>query len=116
MDKRSETRVENQIRFFIHVAECTTDPELVGKSITCTSVDFSAHGLQLRTEQALPVDTILSITIGIGDPFAMYLLSGAIRWARTTSSGAFMGILLQDKEGTDYNVWVASLYALMNPD
>ena len=116
MDKRSESRVENHIRFFIHVAECTADPELVGTSITCTSVDFSAHGLQLKTEQALPVDTVLNITIGIGEPFSMYLLSGVIRWARSTKAGAYMGIQLQDKEGTDYDIWVQSLSGLMTPE
>ena len=116
MDKRSEERVESHIRFFIHVAECATDPTLVGTSLTCIGVDMSPHGLQLKAEQAFPVDTILSITIGIGDPFAMYLLAGVIRWSRSSGGGSYMGILLQDKEGTDYDVWVDSLYDLLNPE
>jgi hypothetical protein len=105
MEHRSEERVESQIRFFVHVAECDTDPSMVGTSVTCIGVDFSAHGLQLKTDNILPVSTSLNITIGIGDPFSMYLLSGEIRWARETNEGSFMGILLEDRENTDYRAW-----------
>jgi len=106
MEHRSEDRVESQIRFFVHVSECETDPSMVGTSVTCTGVDFSAHGLQLKADDTLPVSSTLNITIGIGDPFSMYLLSGEIRWARMTNDGSFMGILLEDKEKTDYDAWV----------
>lgn len=116
MEQRTEPRVESHIRFFIHVCECDADPDLVGTSIACTGVDFSPHGLQLKTEQALPVDTVLNITIGIADPFSMYLLAGEIRWVRTTKTGALMGILLKDREGTDYNEWVDKLYELFSSD
>ena len=115
MDKRRESRVEKHIRFFVHVSECDADPELVGTSIACTGVDFSPHGLQLKTEHALPVDTVINITIGIGEPFAMYLLAGEVRWARVTDSGSFMGVLLKDREGTEYSDWVDRLYELFTP-
>ncbi len=106
MNKRAEDRIESQIRFFVHVCECETDPSLVGTSVTCQGVDFSAHGLQLKTDDLLPVDSHLNITIGIGDPFSMYLLSGEVRWARSTNDGSFMGILLEKRERTDYEAWV----------
>ena len=105
MDKRGESRVESQLRFFINVNECDADPDLVGQSITCTGVDFSAHGLQIKAEHILPSDTKINITIGLGEPFSMYLLNGIVRWSRSTNSGTFMGILLQNMEGTDYANW-----------
>lgn len=108
MDNRSEERIENHIRFFVHVSECETEPDLVGNSITCEGIDFSAHGMQLKTEDVLPVATLLNITISIKDPYSMYLLSGEIRWARATQNGAFMGILLKNDEGTDCEAWAES--------
>jgi len=105
MDHRSEPRVQHEIRFFVHVNDCPDKPELVGVSAACEAIDFSIHGLQFHTEDQFPAGTTLNITIGIGDPFAMFLLSGECRWAREGDGGWYMGILLHDKEGTDYAGW-----------
>jgi hypothetical protein len=107
MDNRSEPRVEHQIRFFVHVHECDEDPDMVGVSVACEALDFSSHGLQLKTDRTLPTKTKLNITIGIGDPFAMYLLRGEVRWAKPGDDECYMGVLLSDEEGTDLEAWVA---------
>jgi hypothetical protein len=113
MENRSESRVRGNLRFFVHVVECATDPGIMGATLSCTGIDFSPHGMQLRTDKALPIDTVLSITLAIGEPSTMYLLAGSVRWTRTNPTGAVMGILLHDQEGTDYDQWVDSLYELM---
>ena len=61
MDKRSEERVQHNVRFFVHVHECDEDPDLVGVSIACEAVDFSPHGLQLKTDEQLPEGSLLSL-------------------------------------------------------
>ncbi len=105
MDKRSESRVAHNIRFFVHVHECEEDPDMVGVSVACEAVDFSPSGLQFRTDQQLIPGSLLNITIGIGEPFAMFLLRGEIRWVRPIDSEYAMGILLQRAEGTDIELW-----------
>jgi len=105
MDKRGEPRVTHNIRFFVHVSECDEDPDLVGVSVTCEGVDFSTHGLQFRTDELIPVGSKLNITIGIGEPFAMFLLSGVIRWVREIENECYMGILLDDTETNDFAKW-----------
>ena len=105
MDKRSEARVPKNVRFFVHVHECDEDPDMVGVSIACEAVDFSPHGLQLRTDALLHPGTILNITIGIGEPFAMYLLRGEVRWNREAGSDFACGCLLFDADGTDFAAW-----------
>jgi|TARA_Y100000310_G_scaffold340332_1_gene435714 hypothetical protein len=105
MDKRSEPRVPHNIRFFVHVSECDEDPDLVGVSLSCEGVDFSTHGLQFRTNDLIPAGSRLNITIGIGAPFAMFLLAGDVRWARELDDECYLGIQLQDVEGTDYASW-----------
>jgi hypothetical protein len=80
-DKRQERRIANGIHFFVHVHECAQDPDLVGESISAEAVDVSAHGLQFHTGDALYSGSLLNVTIGVGDPFAMYLLRGeAFHW------------------------------------
>lgn len=109
MDKRSETRVPHNVRFFVHVHECEDDPDMVGVSVACEAIDFSPHGLQLKTDEALSSGTRLNVTIGIGEPFTMYLLRGEVRWRRPMDEDLFAtGLKLHDAEGTDYAAWQAS--------
>jgi hypothetical protein len=106
MEHRSEPRVEHQVRFFFEVYECPEDLDLVGTSIECEAIDFSSHGIQLQTDQKVPANTMLNITIGVGDPFAMYLLRGEVRWVRTpTEDICLMGVLMREAEGTDLEKW-----------
>lgn len=113
-DQRSEARIAHQIRFFVHVHQCEDNPDLVGTSMACEAVDFSPHGVQLRTDQSLSQGSLINITIGIGDAFAMYLLRGEVRWVRETSGEQRMGILLQDAEGTDYHSWVGGFSSIFD--
>lgn len=109
MDKRRESRVPNSIRFFVHVHECEAEPDLVGVSIACEAVDFSRHGLQLRADEALPAGTLLNVTIGISDPFMMYLLRGEVRWNRPVDDDIHAtGIMLHQTPGTDFEAWEAA--------
>lgn len=108
MDKRRETRVSSNVRFFVHVHDCPEQPAMVGESVACEAVDFSPHGLQFRTPEPLPAESQLNITIGVGDPVAMYLLRGEIRWVRPIDEQHAMGIQLKDIDGTDYATWEAN--------
>ncbi|MCB1645981.1 MAG: PilZ domain-containing protein [Pseudomonadales bacterium] len=105
MDKRTEPRIEHNIRFFVHVSECEADPDIVGTSVACEAIDFSTRGMQFKTEGSLYPGTRLNITIGIGEPFAMYLLQGEIRWIREIRGEQCMGVLLEPAEGTDLAKW-----------
>ena len=116
MEHRTETRVESHVRFFVHVHECEADHDLVGTSLTCEAVDFSVHGLQLVTDEDLPIGTMLDVTIGIGDPFAMYLLRGEVRWVRKRSDEVFMGVLIREADGTDLADWIGHFDETFHPD
>ena len=107
MDNRTETRIEHKVRFFVHVHECEETPDLIGSSLTCHTIDFSMHGLKLRCDEFLPEGTMVNITIGIGDPFTLYLLRGEVRWTRHDADHGdiVMGILLGEAEGTDFESW-----------
>lgn len=49
---------------------------------------------------------MLNITIGIGDPFAMYLLRGEIRWVKGEQGKFYMGILLKDEKHMNLAKWI----------
>jgi hypothetical protein len=78
------------------VQACDENPDLIGTSVECEAIDFSIHGMPLKTAQLLPASTRLNITIGIGEPFSMHTLQGQIRWARMVQDHICMGVLLGD--------------------
>ena len=87
---------------------------MVGTSISVEAVDLSVHGMQFRTDDQLYSGSQLNITIGIGEPFAMYLLRGEIRWVKTDGEHFFMGILLKQESTMDLDKWVANFDATFN--
>lgn len=105
MDKRSEARVQHNIRFFVHVHECAGDPTLQGLEVPCEAVDFSPHGLQFHTDQPLIPESLLNISIGMGESIGKFLLRGEIRWVRKVGDAHAVGCLLQDTDDTDFKSW-----------
>lgn len=107
-EQRKEIRVDSDIRFFVHVFHSEEEPDMVGMSLECEAIDFSAHGLQFSTNSTLTAGTLLNITIGVGEPFAMYLLRGEVRWVRTKEDITYMGVLLKPAEETDLERWFSN--------
>ena len=107
MHEDREPRVEHSVKFVALVHECLDDPDLVGESITCESIDFSISGLRLRTDQALVPNTLLNITISVGDAVSSYLLRGEIRWTKIIDNSCHMGVLFIEEKGTDLGSWIA---------
>jgi hypothetical protein len=116
MDNRNEPRVNPNIRFFVYVQACAENSDLIGTSVECEAIDFSIHGMQLKTAQLLPASTLLNIIIGIGEPFSMHTLQGQIRWSRMVRDDIRMGVLLVDITGTDYAKWEVTFKAIFAED
>ena len=47
----------------------------------------------------------MSVTIGIGDTFAMYLLGGVIRWVREGGDAHYMGVMPTEGDQFDTEKW-----------
>ena len=107
MHKDRDPRVEHSVKFVAQVHECLDDPDLVGESITCESVDFSTSGLRLRTDQALIPNTLLDITLSVGDAVSSYQLRGEIRWTEIIDNGCHIGVSFIEEKGTDLDSWIA---------
>lgn len=115
MDNRIEPRITHEVKFFVHVQECQEDAELIGLSLQCVAVDLSTRGMQFKTNIKLFPGTKLGITLGIGEPFAMYELHGGIRWVQGDDDEVYMGVLLEEREHTDYAKWEQDFTRLFSP-
>ena len=105
MDKRVEPRVPHEVKFFVHIKECEQDAELIGLSVECVAVDLSTHGMQFKTDVELYSGSTLAITLGIGEPFAMYELFGTVRWVRPGDTEFSLGVLIEASGKSDFAKW-----------
>lgn len=106
MEQRTETRVDFGIRFFVHVHESESEPEMVGLSLECEAIDFSAHGMQFSTNSVLSTGALVNVSIGVGEPFSMYTLRAEVRWVRPKDDGYYLGVMLVPADDTDLERWV----------
>jgi|TARA_B110000196_G_scaffold315782_1_gene325995 hypothetical protein len=58
---------------------------------------------------------MLNVTIGIGDPFAMYLLRGEIHREKGEEGEFYMGILLKDEKHMDLAIWIENFDKTVSP-
>jgi hypothetical protein len=52
-EQRTATRVDINVRFFVHVRESEDEPDMVGLSLECKAIDFSPCGMQFLTNSIL---------------------------------------------------------------
>lgn len=115
MEQRTETRVDFNVRFFVHVHESENEPDMVGMSLECGAIDFSAHGMQFSTNSLLSPGALVNVSVGVGEPFSMYLLRAQVRWVRPKDEEYYMGVMLLAEDETDLEQWVES-FSTIAPD
>ena len=108
MEQRTETRVDFNVRFFVHVHESEDEPDMVGLALECQTIDFSSHGMQFSTNSVLSPGALVNVTIAVGEPFSMYLLRAQVRWVRPKDDEYHMGVMLLAEDETDLEQWVES--------
>ena len=108
MEQRSEQRIGANVRFFATVFKAEQEPDMEGLTLECQAVDLSAHGMQLALEAALSPGALLNLSIGVGEPFAMYVLRAEVRWVKESDESIFLGVMLKKTEDTDFDTWLAN--------
>jgi Tfp pilus assembly protein PilZ len=81
-DKRVHPRVESHNRLFTQVVSAPDAPDLVGTTVSCSAVNMSIGGLQFRTQEELPVGTLLDLWVEVASRQGKFFLSGEVRWTR----------------------------------
>jgi len=51
--QRTAMRVDNNVRFFVDIHESEDEPDMVGLSLVCKTIDFSSCGMQFSTNSVL---------------------------------------------------------------
>ena len=104
-DQRDESREKTEKRLFVQITQAS-DPDLIGKTISCRAIDTSAHGVKFLTSEKIPVGCFLALWIDDATRPGKFFLTGDARWTRQVGSASTMvGVRLQEGAATDLEEW-----------
>ncbi len=111
-DKRLHPRLESDDRLFTQVVLSAEQPELVGTTLSCTTVNLSVGGIQFRTSAAVPPGSLLDLWVDVSSRPGKFFLAGEVRWNRPTgemnAKGKeewLIGVQLKSGAATDIMDW-----------
>jgi hypothetical protein len=107
-EHRSEQRLPRTDPITLDIVDCSNSG-MVGQSLQCVTLDISATGLRVRTEQPLPVATLVEICTALhGMPGKFFLKGQVVHSSAAEEDGWFYhGIRLDDKPTADMLGWSA---------
>jgi hypothetical protein len=110
-NKRMHPRVETNDRLFTQVVLAADDPDLVGTTVACSTVNTSVGGIQFKTQVALPIGALLDLWVEVASQAGKFFLTGEVRWTRPGASRTdgtpvwHMGVQLTPGAATDILNW-----------
>lgn len=103
-ENRVETRLELEETVFIEVLTAADDAD--SNVVMCSSLDFSANGIQVVVDQDIALNAILRLCIDMPDKEPIFLV-GEVMWKRadTATGGIRLGFQLFDSDDSDIAEW-----------
>ncbi len=107
-EKRSEIRKPSSERLFVQIVSCPDDPELVGTTVSCATLDVSVSGLKVKSYEFIPVGCQLDLWIDISTRHGKFFLTCDVRWTQQVDEEGDLyhfGVALHDAGATDIDDW-----------
>lgn len=104
-ESRKENRKSTTERLFLQVVECPADPELVGTTLSCRSVDVSCGGLRIESNSYIPEGCQLDLWVDNSARPGKFFLTSHVRWLRTVDGQYEIGVALHNGSATDIEDW-----------
>ena len=111
-DQRLHPRLESNDRLFTQVVLSADEPDLVGTTLSCTTVNISVGGIQFRTNEPVPTGALLDLWVDVANRPGKFFLAGEVRWSRPAGEPDtngdpqwFVGVQLKTGAATDIVDW-----------
>lgn len=106
IDGRKQTRHDREETIFIEILSASKESAEDNIMLECTTQDISKDGLKIRAQYPFIIDSILELLISFESGGYKFLLTGQVKWNKTTESGeSLAGFELIEAEHSDYLVW-----------
>ncbi|MFT7219290.1 MAG: hypothetical protein ACI8Z1_000904 [Candidatus Azotimanducaceae bacterium] len=104
-DNRAEARELTGERLFVQITQAD-DKDLIGKTMACSAIDASAHGIKFLADDFIPVGCQLDLWVDDEARPGKFFLSGESRWTQKVGrTSTMVGVRLQDGLATDIESW-----------
>ncbi|MEX2489634.1 MAG: PilZ domain-containing protein [Pseudomonadales bacterium] len=104
-ENRKEYRKLTTERLFLQIVECPADPELVGTTLSCRTVDVSSGGLRIQSKDHIPEGCQLDLWVDNSARPGKFFLTSHVRWIRTVDGQYEIGVALHNGSATDIEDW-----------
>ena len=104
-ERRQTPRLDRDETLFIQVTRCDAEPDFVGTTVLCSTLDVSATGLKLITQRPVKTDIELDLWVNIDGRPGKYFLSGNVQWCTPSDGKHSAGVQLLELENTDFLGW-----------
>ncbi len=112
-ENRIETRIELEETVFIEVLTSSSDAS--SNVVMCSSLDFSANGIQVVVDEDIALNSILRLCIDMPEKEAIFLV-GEVMWKRadTATGGIRLGFQLFESDDSDIAEWKQMIADMLN--
>lgn len=113
--RRTHRRVPLAARTFIELLAPGVDHSETAKIVTCSTMDVSREGLQVKVPQTLILNSILNIGIDLPDAADTLYLAGEVCWCQPGNDQhppRTAGLQILNANGSDIDTWVTLIEAM----
>lgn len=113
--RRNHLRLPLASTTFIELLAPSADQSEPGKMVTCSTMDVSREGLQIKLSETLILNTILHIGVDLPNAADTLYLAGEVCWCRASNDEQhprMAGFQILNANGSDVDTWAALIEAM----
>jgi hypothetical protein len=106
-NRRRHPRLSEEDRVAVTVLSAPDAPQLVNKTIFCSTADISAGGLRLNVRAPVPAKAVLILRVAFSSPLRAFRHVGHVVWRRSAEQGnaVTMGVELDEAACPSIVAW-----------
>ena len=112
-ERRVAERYESKQALDLKIVFSSENPNLLGKTLSGSTLDVSSSGLRIELNQPVKVDSVLDVWVTLKDNPKKYFLTGNVRWVHELEVGGYyqIGVVLRERSDTitDLASWKVAL-------
>ena len=114
-ERRGAERYALKEALELKIVFSSENPNLLGKTLSGSTLDVSATGLRIELNQQIKLDSVLDVWVKLKDNDKRYFLTGNVRWCNEMEVGGYyqIGVVLRERSDTvtDLASWQAAFRA-----